>query len=193
MSDLLASNRDDQHADQDNRHVNNGSGGRLLLDGDPETIIDDQTSTRKPFCAVDVARSLAEWAREAGGGAILSVACVFARQEYESWLLAGFESLRGKALPDGRPGVSADAPLPAEDTDTHPRDAKRWLSQNMARGYKETTDQRVLTEMVSLESIRRRDPRSFRRLEHAIAELCEAIRTDNHIVSPVSPPKLSDG
>ena len=31
MSDLLASNRDDQHADQDNRHVNNGSGGRLRL------------------------------------------------------------------------------------------------------------------------------------------------------------------
>lgn len=158
----------------------------LILDGDRESVHNEATNRNEPFCAADVAKRLAAQAREAGAGNVFSVACVFARQEFESWLLAGIDSLRGQPLPDGRPGVASTAPDVEGDTDGSPRDAKGWLSRHLPNGYKETVDQELLTAMVSLESIRKRSPRSFRRLEHAMDELCEALRTGQHIASPVS-------
>jgi hypothetical protein len=145
---------------------------------------DDHSNQKVPFCAAQAARQLAVRAQHAGAGNVFSVACVFACREYESWLLAGLESLRGKPLPGGRAGVRADAPPPSQDTDQFPRGAKGWLSKYTERGYKAATDQRPLTEMVSLEAIRKRNPRSFRRFEHALAEICEAFRSGKHFVSP---------
>ncbi len=157
----------------------------LLLDGDSKTVFNEDTGCPEAFCAARVAQRLAIKARQAGGGTRFSVACVFACREFESWLLAGAESLRGAPLaPDGRPGVDADAPLPETDTELHPRGAKGWFHRHMPGGYQETTHQRPLTELLSLDAVRRRNPRSFRRFQHALQELCEAIRTGQHVVTP---------
>jgi Domain of unknown function (DUF4276) len=68
----------------------------LVLDGDSDKV------GGKKFCAAAVARSLAIAATHVGAGQSFSVAVVFARQEYETWLMAGFPSLLGRRLPDGR-------------------------------------------------------------------------------------------
>ena len=155
----------------------------LLLDGDTEKV---QTHEGKliPFCAKDVAHGLAQAARAVGAGEKFSVAVVFARQEYESWLIAGVESLAGKPLPDGRSGIRAGTTPPTGDLESAPRDAKGWLSRKMATGYKETLDQQHLTKMVDVSLIRARNLRSFRRLESGLRQLVEAFRTGKHIVSP---------
>ncbi len=153
-------------------------GGVLLLqDGDTAPL------PGQPFCAKEVGASLTERARTTGAGTQFSVSCVFALQEYESWLIAGVESLAGKPLPDGRTGACA----PAGDLESAPRNAKGWLSQQMENGYKETTHQEPLTDMVDLTVVRQRNLRSFRRLESALRELIEAIRSGQHIVSPAAP------
>lgn len=162
----------------------NVGGILLLLDGDRKHVMAGKSLSKQPFCAADVARRLAEEAREVGAGSTFSVACVFARQEFESWLLAGIESLCGKKLPDGRAGVRDSARLSEQDTDESPRDAKKWLSQNMERGYKPSTDQEPLAQLVSLEAIRACGPRSFRRFERAVREICEAIRSGDHVATP---------
>jgi len=160
-------------------------GGILaVLDGDRAKVVNATTGVQEPFCAADVARRLAAEARSAGGGSTFSVACVFARQEYESWLLAGIDSLRGMVLADGRPGVRADAEFAPRNTDEAPRGAKGVLSRLMINAYKATTDQAELTRLVTLESIRRANSRSFARLEHAVAQLCEALRTGKPVVTP---------
>jgi len=51
----------------------------------------------------------------------------------------------------------------------------------MDRGYRPTTDLKPLTELLDLNCVRNRNPRSFRRLENAVHQLAEAIRTDKHI------------
>ncbi len=68
----------------------------LILDGDIEKV------GGTVFCAATIARSLAGAATHLGAGKTFSVAVVFARQEYETWLIAGLTSLAGKRLPDGR-------------------------------------------------------------------------------------------
>ncbi|MCH8805475.1 MAG: DUF4276 family protein [Planctomycetes bacterium] len=160
----------------------NVGGILLVLDGDRDHVWIGQE--KQPFCAAVVARHLAEQARKVGAGSTFSVACVFARQEFESWLLAGIESLCGKKLPDGRAGVRDSARLSEQDTDESPRDAKKWLSQNMERGYKPSTDQEPLAQLVTLEAIRACGPRSFRRFERAVREICEAIRSGDHVATP---------
>src|SRR5258708_39894910 len=79
----------------------------LLLDGD--------IKSQGAFCARNKAWELSKLAREAGAGSRFSVATVFAIKEYETWLIAGVESLAGKPLPDGRPGVKAGIVAPSTD------------------------------------------------------------------------------
>jgi hypothetical protein len=105
--------------------------------------------------------------------------------EYETWLIAGVESLAGKPLPDGRPGVKAGAVAPSGNLEEAPRAAKGWLNANMDRGYKPAKDQKALTEMVDVELIRKRGLRSFRRLENAVEQLADAVRSEQHVVTPV--------
>jgi len=112
---------------------------------------------------------------------------VFACQEYESWLIAGVEALAGRPLPpDGRPGVHPGTTAPAGNLELAPRDAKKWLGKHMASGYKPTMDQGPLTKLLveNLGPVRQRALRSFRRLETALQELVNAIRSGNHIVTP---------
>jgi hypothetical protein len=150
----------------------------LLLDGDVEAWPD------KRFCARNVGRDLSRRARAAGAGSVFSVASVFACQEFESWLIAGIESLAGKKLANGRIEIPANLKAPAGDLERHPRDAKGWLNQYIPAGYNPPTDQEPLTRAVDLNAIRQHNLRSFRRLESALRQLVVAIRSGKHIVTP---------
>ena len=150
----------------------------LVLDGDLPRF------RGEPFCAANVARELAHGSTRARGGDFFSVAAVFACQEYESWLIAGVESLCGQPLKDGRPGVRAGTQPPAQDLELAPRNAKGWLNGVMESGYNPVMDQALLTEMVDLELLRNRPMRSFRRLESAISTVVNALRNQSHVVSP---------
>ncbi|SRR5579883_1960598 len=155
----------------------NVGGVLLVLDGDIEKV------GGKKFCAAEVAKSLTGAAMHVGAGKKFSVAVVFARQEYESWLIAGIASLAGRVLPDGRL-VQSNATAPEGDLEASPRDAKGWLGTILEGGYKPTRDQAALTRLVNLEAIRARQLRSFRRLESAISSLLEAIHCNRPTVSP---------
>jgi len=151
----------------------------LLLDGDSRAKVDDQ-----PFCAMRAAQHLAEEAQKVGGGSCFSVAIVFACMEFESWLIAGADSLVEKSFTDGRKEIlSVSTKLPS-DPESAPRDAKGWFRSIMKTGYKPARDQAELTRLVDLEAIRGQKMRSFRRLESALTELVGAIRTGVHVVTP---------
>jgi hypothetical protein len=145
----------------------------LVLDGDARMVEGQE------FCAKIAAQLLGRRAREVGAGSRFSVACVFACREFESWLLAGIESLKGRPLPDGRYAIAQDA-VPPPDTETNPRDAKKALGQWM-KGYRPSTDQALLAEMLDLDHVCDRGPRSFIRFVHAVEQLVEAFRSGEHI------------
>jgi hypothetical protein len=152
----------------------------VLLDGDLERV------RKERFCAADFGSCLAQRAKTAGAGTLFSVGIVFACQEYESWVLAGAERLAGLPFPDGRPGIRAEATVPEGNLEEAPRDAKKWLDQWIDAGYKPARDQEPLTRLLvdHLDTIRQRGMRSFRRLENALQQLVNAIRTNQHIVTP---------
>lgn len=162
-----------------------GSGnlGAVLLLQDGDTVL----KRGQPFCARDVGHDLSRRARAAGAGSVFSVASVFACQEFESWLIAGIESLAGKKLANGRIEIPANLKAPAADLEQHHRDAKGWLDQHIPAGYNPATDQEPLTRAIDLDAIRQRNLRSFRRLESALRQLVEAVRSSKHIVTPAEP------
>lgn len=151
----------------------------LILDADSLTNVRGQ-----PFCAMQAAYLLADQARTVGGGSLFSVAIVFACMEFESWLIAGAPTLAGKAFTDGRRELPEKIEEVPPDPESAPRDAKDWFRRIMTTRYKPTRDQAELTRLVDLDAIRQRAPRSFVRLEHAVRELVEAVRRDDHRVSP---------
>jgi Domain of unknown function (DUF4276) len=155
----------------------NVSGVLLILDGDTEKI------GGKHFCAATIAKDLARAAMVVGAGQRFSVAVVFAIKEYETWLIAGAASLAGQRLPDGRL-IKSNAKAPEGNLEAGPRDAKGWLNDIVAGGYKETRDQAALTKLVDLDVIRARQLRSFRRMESAVSSLLEAIRCNKPVASP---------
>jgi hypothetical protein len=158
------------------RHLGNASRRRnfgaalLVLDGDADHV-EDQL-----FCAVEVARTLAERATVAGAGTHFSFAAVFLRQEYESLLIA---------VADQLPGFNHETPLPATPEEA-PRGAKGWLHANLTEGYNPTDRQLELTRAVTNWA-----PvyllRVFRRLIHALQELAGAVAIGQHLISPRRP------
>ena len=153
----------------------NVGGILLLLDGDVDL------KSKQPFCAMTVARELAAEALKVGASATFSVACVFACLEFESWLIAAAPGMG--TLSDGRELTLPDSLPP--NPEVAPRAAKAWLNAVLPGGYRATTDQSVLTKAIDLEVLRTANLRSFRRLEHALAELVTAVRTGNHVASPM--------
>ena len=149
----------------------------LLLDGD----------VKQPggsWCAVTAAKALVEQAVTQGAGSTYSLAVVFARQEFESWLIAGIESLACERTNDGRL-IAPEGILPPEgDLENAPRDAKGWLNELMEGGYKPTRDQVELTRKVDIGSTRIREMRSFRRLESAVNQIVTAVRSGEHVATP---------
>lgn len=126
-----------------------------------------------PFCAATAAKSMAATASTAGAGKMFSLCVVFACSEYETWLVAGAESLAGTALPAG-------TRFPEGDPESH---GKGWLEAH-CDGYRPTRDQAALTERVNLDVIRSKKLRSFQRLEHAIEQIVEAVANGRHISTP---------
>jgi len=157
----------------------NLGGVLLVLDGDAKRI------ERKDFCAAAVAARLAHEAKAAGAGSKFSVAVVFARQEYESWLIPAVAALAGSRLSDGRQ-IRPGAELPGGNLEEM-RDAKGWIKKVLEGGYRPTCDQAALTELVDLQAIRNCRLRSFLRLEAALAELVSAIREGRHVATPILP------
>jgi hypothetical protein len=150
-----------------------------IIDGDADRI------GGKPFCAAEVAIGLATVAKSLGAGNSFSLGVVIAQKEFESWLIAGVQSLAGKKLSHGRSGVNAGTVPPDGNLEQFPRDAKRWLAAHMAQGYKPTSDQAELSRNVDLSVIRERNMRSFRRFEAAVLSMIGALDTGGHIVSPI--------
>lgn len=150
----------------------------LLLDGDGKATVPGQ-----PFCAMQAARRLAAEAQKVGAGRLFSVAIVFACMEFESWLIAGVESLVDGTFADGRKGIPKLTERVPENPESAPRDAKGWFRKVMV-GYKPTRDQAELTRLVDLKAIRNRNMRSFRRMEAAVNDVIAAIRSGNHAITP---------
>ncbi len=148
----------------------------LILDGDAERV------EGQAFCAVEVARSLAERAVQAGAGKLFSFAVVFLRQEYESLFLA---------LADKLPGLKAGVQLPPSPEES-PRDAKRWLHESLADGYKPTEHQLELTRAIE-DWTPATSLKCFRRLEHALQQLAESVANRRYRVSPLRPAMEAKG
>lgn len=91
----------------------------------------------------------------------LFVSVVLACREYESWFVAGAESLAGRR---NLPGDLVSPPNPEAI-----RDAKGWLTEHMAgsAAYSPTQDQAALTAVLDLELAQERS-RSFRKLRKEI-------------------------
>lgn len=154
----------------------------VVLDGDADFF---PAGSQQTFCAAAVAAELAQRAKaEVGAGERFSLALVFACCEYESWLIAGAESLAGKRLSDDRLALPPETQAPEGDLEVTPRGAKEWLGKRMGSGYKERLDQAEFTQAVDLSIIRNRRMRSFQRLENAISQLVEANRTGQHVCTP---------
>ncbi len=154
----------------------NVGGILMLLDGDIKKI-GGQTQ-----CLIEVAKELTEQALNLGAGTQFSVVIVFAIQEFESWLIAGFESLKGKEFPDGR-RVAVEAEIPI-NVETAPRDAKDWFKNIIGGGYRPTRDQAELTRWLDVAIVSSANLRSFQRFESAVTELVNAIKTDQHVATP---------
>ncbi|MHB1155779.1 MAG: DUF4276 family protein [Phycisphaerales bacterium] len=161
----------------------------VVLDGDADWF---PTSLKRPFCAMTTAIEFAKVAREqVGAGQGFSLAMVFACMEYESWLIAGVQSLVGQKMEDGRWAIKNAVDILPNDPESAPRDAKGWLSDHMEMGYSPTRDQALLTKLVDLSVVRDRRLKSFQRLERAIEELINANRTGSHVCTPTSPTSQS--
>jgi hypothetical protein len=127
-------------------------------------------------CPKALAQELEKWAQEAAGERPCAV--VLANREYEAWLLASIETLRGKA------GILPEA-VSHPDPES-PRDAKGELEQRMPQGasYSPSVDQAPLTAHLDLESAYRRC-RSFRKLVSAFGVLAEAAGVAPAVWPPV--------
>jgi hypothetical protein len=132
------------------------------------------------FCAATAAKSMAAAAVSSGAGKVLSLSVVFACSEYETWLVAGAESLAGRKLADGRLALPPNVQFPVGDPESH---GKGWLEQNCP-SYRPTRDQMALTELLDFQVVRASHLRSFQRLEHAIEQLLEAVAGGSHIATP---------
>lgn len=164
----------------------------LVLDGDAGQVPSDWATYGNfyhtfNFCAAQSAIALGRDAQAAGAGRIFSLASVFVVMEFETWLLAGVESLRGCELAEGRGVVPKTANCPAGDLEKI-RDAKGRLRSIIPR-YSPTLDQRVLAKEVDLHIVEKRC-RSFRRFYSAMRQLIDAVRHDSHVITPMPPSRV---
>ena len=148
------------------RNVQKASYVLLLLDGD------GPADSGKRFCVREAAHALADSAKKVGAGKTFSLAVAFVRQEFESWLLAGCESLCSK-LTDGEIAALEEAP----------RDAKGRIREITQAGYNEVRDQPEFVKQLNIGLLSTR-MRSFRRFEKALRQLDDAARNGVHICTP---------
>lgn len=97
----------------------------------------------------------------------MAIGVVVAKREFEAWLIASAESVAGKR------GLQQDLhPPPDPESITG---AKEWLSQRMARPYRETIDQAALTNDIDIDRVRTRSG-SFDKLCREVEQLATSIR-----------------
>ena len=116
-------------------------------------------------CPAQLGPELLQRARTVRGD--LPIAIVLAKPEFESWLLAGADSLRGVR------GLGADLTAPHDPEVI--RNAKGWLAYHMpvGRKYRETIDQAALAAQVDLVQACRAP--SFRRFCGKLVEMIAAL------------------
>ena len=131
-------------------------------------------------CPAQLARELAQ--RAAALNLRVPTAVVCAMSAYESWFISSLSDDEGDNI-RARLEIRSSVTAP-EDVESI-RNAKAWLENHMPHdlGYKETTDQVVLTHYMNLELAHDRS-RSFRRVCHAVGELVEAIDHGMPVVTP---------
>ncbi|HAZ64796.1 MAG TPA: hypothetical protein DCZ72_14460 [Armatimonadetes bacterium] len=114
------------------------------------------------ICPAEWGPRIATWAHGAADGRPCRAAVAY--REYESWFLAGLESLGGQC---GLPDSLAEHPDPEGR-----RDAKGQLTALMpaGRAYRETSDQAALSARLDLAATYSRS-RSFRHLVDTVGEL----------------------
>jgi hypothetical protein len=126
--------------------VGNGGGILVILDADDDLACDLGPQLLRRALAARPDRHI---------GVVLSV------REYEAWLVAAIESLRGQR---GLPSTLVPPSSPEGM-----RDAKGWLDAHMPRGYSPTTDQPALTSLFDL-AVARSAP-SFDKLVREVSRL----------------------
>ena len=101
----------------------------------------------------------------------------------ESWFLADAVNLIGNNTPQaGRRKNQVESPN--GNLEDIPRDAKGWVSDNMPEGYKPTIHQADFAKKLNIQTVRSRNLRSFRRFEHAVTDLFQAIISGQHVATP---------
>jgi hypothetical protein len=148
-----------------------------VFDGDAKHF---PAGSKAPFCAATAAKQMALAARSEGAGIHFSLAIVFACVEYESWIIAGGECLRGQKLDGDRLALPPDIQLPMDNPELH---GKSWLIKNCP-GYRPTRDQGALTKLLDINVLRSKQVRSFRRFERAIDLIIESANSGQHVCSP---------
>lgn len=164
------------------RRRSNVGGILAVFDGDASVF---PAGSKDPFCASSAAQTMARVAAEyAGAGRTFSLAVVFAVKEFESWLIAGAESFQGKRYPEENiPILKNTVRFPLQ---TNPESqGKRWFETNCTQ-YRPTRHQHVLAGTVELATIQAKKLRSFRRLENAVNQLLDAVRTGVCVCTPGS-------
>lgn len=140
-------------------------------------VMDTDGNTR---CPKTLAPTFA--ARVRANGTRKPVAIVFAKSEYEAWLIASIESIAGKQI-KGSSGIIAGAVPPASCESI--KNPKVWLEKHFRhpQAYKETLHQAPMSALINPTLAIARS-RSFRRLVHAVSQLVDSIQNGQ---SPVSP------
>ena len=128
-------------------------------------------------CPRDLAIKVRGWARKAAATTPCDV--VVAYREYETWLLAAVESLRG------RYGIRDDAAAPADPESR--RDAKGALEEFMPydRAYSETGDQPAMSAIFDMALTHRRN-RSFRKFVKVVGDLLAQLQQPPPVWPPVA-------
>ncbi len=129
-------------------------------------------------CPVILARELASRARTRQAKIPIAVVCP--HHEYESWILASWDSLRGRTIKGGA-SIRADI-SPQEPVETI-RNPKAWLAGAMTPTYKPTLHQASLTQLLDFSIVETRS-RSFRRLCNGIRQILSDISGGQSRVSP---------
>ena len=102
----------------------------------------------------------------------IPISVIFAKREFEAWILAAADSLRGRrGLPNN---------LKPPEYPESIRGAKEWLSRQMPSGgsYKETTDQPALTALFDMSAARTAD--SFDKCYRDVRQMLEKLYKINY-------------
>ncbi len=132
-------------------------------------------------CSVEWAQRISVRCDQLGVNVPIEIVC--AVREYEVWIIASLDSMRGNSMRGSSP-FKEDASFDGEIESLS--GVKEWIRRQFPPGrtYKETTDQPSLTALIDI-PLAHSNSRSFRRLCHAVEELRDAMNSGSAITSPL--------